>query len=122
MSEPLRMLQLQPDPFKAAAWMDRQRVTRPGHDDGYGWHALLKAAFGESAPTPFRVFDPGRMRQDARARAPRVLTVLAYSDVAKSRLVATASVSAEPAVVEALALEASTFAEKRMPETRRSTR
>ena len=117
MSKPLRMLQLQPDPFKVAAWMDRQHVTRPGHDDGYGWHALLTAAFGESAPSPFRVFDPGRMRQDARSRAPRVLTVLAYSDVGKSQLVATASVSAEPAVVEALALETNAFAEKRVPET-----
>ena len=47
MDTPLRMIQIQPDPYKVAAWMTRYGVTRPDHDDGYGWHAMLKAAFGD---------------------------------------------------------------------------
>jgi len=115
MDTPLRMIQIQPDPYKIAAWMTRHSVTRPGHDDGYGWHAILKAAFGAHAPTPFRVFDPGRISKHQRGRDCHELKVLAYSALAKSELVDRATAFADPIVVEALGLQSEAFAEKQMP-------
>lgn len=112
---PLRMIQLQPDPYKVAAWMTRHGVTRPGHDDGYGWHAILTAAFGAHAPTPFRVFDPGRIRKNQEGCNPLKLKVLAYSALAKSELVDRATAFADPMIVEALGLQSETFADKQMP-------
>jgi CRISPR system Cascade subunit CasE len=55
----LFMIELRPEIQKATAWMLEQprRIVRPGHDDGYGWHALVAAAFGDLAPKPFRLIE-----------------------------------------------------------------
>lgn len=109
---PLWMLQLQPDPFRAAAWMAQHGVSRPGHDDGYGWHAVLKAAFGELAPQPFRVIEPTARRHDAPAKPP---FVLAYSRVTGAALLQHAHMYADPSVVAALRLEPEYVSAKPMP-------
>lgn len=102
---PLTMLQFQPDAFRASAWMAEHGVTRPGHDDGYGWHALFKAAFGDLAPKPFRVIEVKN----------QPLFVLAYTTVTATALREHAAAFAEPAVVAALNLETG-LCEKRMPD------
>lgn len=94
----LYMIELRPDIQKATAWMLEQprRIIRPGHDDGYGWHALLTAAFGDLAPKPFRLFDrPGPPVQ-----------LLAYTPHDPSALVARARLNASPAVYGAVAIDA----------------
>lgn len=109
---PLWMLQLQPDPFRAAAWMAQHGVSRPGHDDGYGWHALLKAAFGAHAPQPFRVIEPTSGRPGEPAKPP---FILAYSRVASTALLQHAQTFADPSVVAALRLEPENVSAKQMP-------
>ena len=102
---PLTMLQFQPDPYRASAWMVAHGVTRPGHDDGYGWHALFTAAFGDLAPKPFRVVE-------AKGKP---LLVLAYTAATVAGLRDHAAAFATPAVVAALALETD-LTGKRMPD------
>jgi CRISPR system Cascade subunit CasE len=73
-----------------------RRIVRPGHDDGYGWHALLAAAFGDLAPKPFRLIErPGRPVQ-----------LLAYTPHDSFTLTDQARVSASPTVYRALAIDA----------------
>jgi CRISPR system Cascade subunit CasE len=99
------MVELRPDIQKATAWMLEQsrRIIRPGHDDGYGWHAILAAAFGELAPKPFRVIEtPGRPSQ-----------LLAYTTNDPAELVGHARCHAVPAVFRALGID--TIAHKPMP-------
>lgn len=94
----LTMIELRPDIRKATTWMLEQprRIVRPGHDDGYGWHALLAAAFGDLAPKPFRVIErPGRPVQ-----------LLAYTPHDPSALIDQARISAAPTVYRALAIDA----------------
>lgn len=94
----LFMIELRPDIQKATAWMLEQprRIVRPGHDDGYGWHALLAAAFGDLAPKPFRLIEqPGRPIQ-----------LLAYTLRDLSALTDQARISATPLVYRALAIDA----------------
>jgi CRISPR system Cascade subunit CasE len=53
-SEPLYLMHTQPDPQRLAAWAARHRLLDKEGDLGYALHALLRAAFGEHAPQPFR--------------------------------------------------------------------
>lgn len=55
--EPLYLLHTQPDPQRLAAWAARHRLLDSQGDLGYALHALLRAAFGEQAPQPFRYLD-----------------------------------------------------------------
>jgi CRISPR system Cascade subunit CasE len=93
----LFMIELRPDIQKATSWMLEQprRIVRPGHDDGYGWHALLAAAFGDLAPKPFRLLErPGRPSQ-----------LLGYASADPSDLVDHARLHARPAVYQALSID-----------------
>ena len=56
-SEALYLLHTQPDPQRLAAWAARHRLLDSQGDLGYALHALLRAAFGEQAPQPFRYLD-----------------------------------------------------------------
>jgi CRISPR system Cascade subunit CasE len=56
-SEPLYLMHTQPDPQRLAAWAARHRLLDKEGDLGYALHALLRAAFGEQAPQPFRYLD-----------------------------------------------------------------
>ena len=55
--EPLYLLHTQPDPQRLAAWAARHRLLDSQGDLGYALHALLRAAFDEQAPQPFRYLD-----------------------------------------------------------------
>lgn len=92
---PLTMLEFRPDVQAATRWMHDHGVVRAGHDDGYGWHALLTACFGELAPKPFRVVE----------RAAGAFQVLAYSRAAAEALREHATTFATPAATTALALD-----------------
>ena len=102
---PLYMIQLQPDAVRAGLWMASEGLSRQGADDGYGWHALLKAAFGELAPKPFRIIE----------RAKKPLQLLAYSQADEAALRDQAAAFAEPVVAAALNLPS--LAVKRMPDS-----
>lgn len=56
----LSLLQCHPDSRRLAAWATRFNLTAGGDDLGYALHTLLAAAFGESAPKPFRYFGDAR--------------------------------------------------------------
>src|SRR5690606_16417174 len=73
---PLFMIQLEPDMHKAARWMEAQKVTRLGHDDGYGWHALLAACFGDLAPKPFRMIERPRRSPQLLGYGPHDIATL----------------------------------------------
>jgi len=107
---PLRMIQLVPDIHKTTTWMLGQprRIVRPGHDDGYGWHALLTAAFGELAPRPFRLVE-------LRSRNAQLL---AYTPHDRRTLLEASRLHADPAVYAALKLD--DLADKPMPESFRA--
>lgn len=78
MSE-LYLVRLWPDMAAFAPWAVRRGLLRTGVDEGYAWHALLKAVLGDTAPKPFVLRRQGKRaellgycRQD-----PLVLPVLA---------------------------------------------
>jgi len=102
--EPLFMLQLQPDAARAGLWIAGEGLSKRGADDGYGWHALLKAAFGDLAPQPFRLIE--------RPRKP--LGLLGYTRADAAALRDHAAAFADPAVAAALGVEG--LAVKRMPD------
>ena len=56
-SDALYLLHTQPDPQRLAAWAAHHRLLDSQGDLGYALHALLRAAFGEQAPQPFRYLD-----------------------------------------------------------------
>jgi CRISPR system Cascade subunit CasE len=96
----LYMIRLDPDVARATRWATAERL---GRDEDYVWHALLKSAFGENAPKPFRVLErPGRPAQ-----------LLGYTKADRDTLLNHAQTFADPAVVEALRLD--TLAVKQMP-------
>jgi CRISPR system Cascade subunit CasE len=53
MSRTLSLVRLRPDREAFARWAAERRVAPADADQGYAWHALLKAAFVELAPQPF---------------------------------------------------------------------
>lgn len=52
MSE-LSFLRLVPDRLALAKWAARQKQPRDVQDNGFAWHGLLQAVFGDGAPKPF---------------------------------------------------------------------
>lgn len=78
-------------------------LVRLGHDDGYGWHALLSAAFGDLVPRPFRLLE-------LRNTPPHLL---AYTPHDRTALLDRARLHATPAVYAALRLDG--LATKPMP-------
>jgi CRISPR system Cascade subunit CasE len=98
----LHMLRLDPDPFGAARWGSAAGVFREGSDDGYLWHTLLKAAFGDLAPKPFR-------HVERRTGS----YIVGYTTSDKATLLSHAQAFADPAVAEAIGLP--TLAVKQMP-------
>jgi CRISPR system Cascade subunit CasE len=99
----LLMSRLEPDMARAARWGTSNGVVRPGTDDGYFWHALLKAVFGDLALRPFRVIEPERRRP----------YLLGYGAADKAALLTQAEAFASPDAVEAIGL--SSLAVKTMP-------
>ena len=96
----LHMIRLDPDPQRIARWGVQEGL---GKDDGYIWHAVLRAAFGERAPKPFRVLErPGRPVQ-----------LLGYTTSDQAALLSHAQAFADPAALAALCLDS--LAVKGMP-------
>jgi CRISPR system Cascade subunit CasE len=100
---PLHMMRLEPDMPKVARWGLARGIARPGFDDGYLWHSLLKATFGELAPKPFRLVEPARRRP----------YLIGYQSGDKDALLDHARAFAEPDAVEAVGL--GSLAVKAMP-------
>ncbi len=105
MSQPLlHMIQLTPDTVRVGLWIAAEKLGRRGADEGYGWHAILKAAFGQHAPKPFRLIE--------RPRHP--LQLLGYTAADETELRDHASAFTDPTVAAALNVEG--LAVKRMPD------
>lgn len=102
----LHMIRLDPDLARVSRWGAAQGVARSGVDDGYLWHALLKAAFGDLAPKPFRLIEP----QGGIGRA----YLVGYTHADAAALRAHAEAFADPAVAEAVGL--ASLAGKAMPD------
>jgi CRISPR system Cascade subunit CasE len=102
----LHLLRFDPDMARVAGWLAAEGLTpRDNEDDGYGWHALLTAAFGrDDAPKPFRVF----------ARRGRPAHLLAYAQADAPTLKARAIDFADPLVIDALGVQS--IASKQMPD------
>ena len=62
MTDTLHLLQMRPDARLLAAWVARHhaRHEKQASDLGDAFHGLLRAAFGELAPQPFRYLDEQR--------------------------------------------------------------
>lgn len=88
--EPLYLLHTQPDPQRLVAWAARHRLLDTQGDLGYALHALMRAAFGENSPQPFRYLDA---RQG----------MLAYTRMSGADLTTMAAL-ADPEVAAALGL------------------
>lgn len=102
----LALLRFDPDPHAGARWFRGEGLLpKAGEDDGYAWHALLAACFGDLAPAPFRV----------AARRGRPPQLLAYTDHEPAALEAAARDFADPLVLEALGLAGAGLAYKAMP-------
>lgn len=89
-TDALYLLHTQPDPQRLAAWAARHRLLDSQGDLGYALHALLRAAFGEHAPQPFRYLDAEQ-------------GLLAYTRLSAAELAQCAAL-AEPDVAAALGL------------------
>ena len=99
------LLRFDPDVRLASQWIAAEGLTARGEaDDGYGWHALLCAAFGKAdSPKPFRII----------ARRGRPAQLLAYSPLASDELIARAAAFADPKAYAALGVDQ--LASKPMP-------
>lgn len=99
------LLRFDPDIGLASQWMAAEGLGKNGQaDDGYGWHALLCAAFGKAdAPKPFRTV----------ARRGRPMQLLAYSPLASAELADRAAAFADPKAFTALGI--AQLASKPMP-------
>jgi len=91
------LLRFDPDIRLASQWIAAEGLTTNSEaDDGYGWHALLCAAFGKAnAPKPFRIF----------TRRGRPLQLLAYSSLTGTELKAYAAAFADPKAFAALGVD-----------------
>ena len=79
--EPLFLLQTRPDPQQLAAWAARHRLLDSQGDLGYALHALLRAAFGEQAPQPFRYMNAEQgLLAYSRLSAPELAQLAAMAD------------------------------------------
>src|SRR3954471_14598154 len=91
----LHLLRLDPEPHRFAQWATGEGLLPAGADPGYAWHAILRAAFGDLAPKPFRVVErPGRYDY-----------LVGYGPADEVVLREHASTFASPAVWAALRLE-----------------
>lgn len=99
------LLRFDPDMGLASQWMAAEGLAENEQaDDGYGWHALLCAAFGKAdAPKPFRIV----------ARRGRPTQLLAYSPLASADLADRAAAFADPKAFSALGI--ALLASKPMP-------
>ncbi|MBB4199535.1 hypothetical protein CCR94_01250 [Rhodoblastus sphagnicola] len=99
------LLRFDPDLRLANQWMAAEGLAANGQtDEGYGWHALLCAAFGKDhAPKPFRIV----------ARRGRPAQLLAYAPLNAAELIARANAFADPKVFRALGVDE--LASKPMP-------
>ncbi len=99
------LLRFDPDIRLASQWVAAEGLAESENvDHGYGWHALLCAAFGKAdAPKPFRVI----------ARRGRPAQLLAYSPLASVELAERAAAFADPKAY--LALGVGELASKPMP-------
>ncbi len=91
----LSLLHTQPDVRLLAAWMARHhaRHSRQSADLGDALHGLLRAAFGQQAPQPFRYLDESR-------------GLLAYTSL-DAQTIATQVALADPMAAQTLGLGAS---------------
>jgi CRISPR system Cascade subunit CasE len=96
----LALLHCAPDPKALTLWATRHRLLSPDGDAGYALHALLRAAFGDAAPKPFRYLGAKQ-------------GLLAYSSQSAEVLHEQAAL-ATPDVAQALGLES--FALRAFPE------
>jgi CRISPR system Cascade subunit CasE len=53
----LYMTRLDPSQQRFAYWAARKNLLASGADPGCAWYAMLRAAFGELAPKPFRLVE-----------------------------------------------------------------
>ena len=97
----MNMIRLDPDLARATRWAAAEAL---GRDEDYTWHAILKAAFGEHAPKPFRVME----------RQGRPAQLLGYTSADLETLMTHTQTFADPAVTEALRLN--TLALKKLPD------
>lgn len=90
------LLRFDPDIGLASQWMAAEGLAENEEaDDGYGWHALLCAAFGKAdAPKPFRII----------ARRGRPTQLLAYSPFTSMELADRAAAFADPKAFSALGI------------------
>jgi CRISPR system Cascade subunit CasE len=80
--EPLYLLHTRPDPQQLAAWAARHRLLDSQGDLGYALHALLRAAFGDQAPQPFRYMNTEQgLLAFSRLSAPELARLAAMADV-----------------------------------------
>jgi CRISPR system Cascade subunit CasE len=79
-----------PEPRALALWSARFGLTSPDGDYGYALHALLRTAFGDAAPKPFRYLSPHR-------------GLLAYTHIDRNSLHGHAALAA-PNIARALGL------------------
>jgi CRISPR system Cascade subunit CasE len=99
------MVRLDPDTARAMEWGAREKLLKPGGEDGYLWHALLAASFGDLAPKPFRLVEPNDHRPPY---------LLGYAHAPEEELRRHAAEFCDPAVASALGV--SSLAVKVMPD------
>ncbi len=97
----LQLLHCAPDLKALTLWATRHRLLSPDGDAGYAIHALLSAAFGGSAPKPFRYLGAQQ-------------GLLAYTDQSSESLSEQAAL-VTPDVEQALGLD--TLAMRAFPQT-----
>lgn len=103
----LHLHAFQPDLGRLMRLAARERLLPTGDDPGYAVHAVLAAAFGELAPAPWALLQPGE------GGGPRG-RLLAYSAHPLDALLAHAGAFADPTF--AAALDLSQAASKPMPD------
>ena len=89
----LHMIQMAPDMIGAALWAQQNGVADA--DEGYLFHALLRACFDTLAPKPFALMGKA-------GEAPKLL---AYCNHAAADLSARAAMFAEPLAMQSLGLD-----------------
>lgn len=103
MSDPLHMLRAAPDRPRLAMWAAGQHLLGRDGELGYALHAALRAAFGELAPAPFRLYERRPRHRGEPERDDSVL--YAYSQYPAPALKEHARALADPMLWEALDLD-----------------
>ena len=80
--EPLYLLHTRPNSQLLAAWAARHHLLDSQGDLGYALHALLRAAFGDQAPQPFRYLNAEQgLLAYSRMSSPELAQLAAMADV-----------------------------------------